>query len=52
MRLMYVFDYRETSGYVARVPEFVARLWTGSRFGRWLDYAPSEAGLQSWFEWN
>jgi len=25
MRLMYVFDYRKSSGYLCRVPEFLAK---------------------------
>lgn len=42
MRLMYVFDPRESTGYVVRVPEFVA--WVIVRLNRRLDYAPTPEG--------
>ena len=37
MRLVYVFDYMQAEGYVARVPEFLARIWI-RRSRRRLDY--------------
>lgn len=44
MKLMYVFDPRESSGYVMRVPEIVAKFVC--RFvARRLDYAPTEKGF-------
>lgn len=42
-RLMYVFDYREASGYVCRVPELLARVMV--RLVPQWDYAPTEEGL-------
>lgn len=43
MRLMYVFNPRESSGYLCRVPEFVAYVIYKLSRGRY-DYAPTEAG--------
>ena len=42
MRLMYVFNYREATGYLFRAPEFVARIFV--KFARGFDYAETEAG--------
>lgn len=47
MRLMYVFDFRATTGYVFRAPEFLARFICRRKWAhaRYLDYAPTEKGL-------
>lgn len=47
MRLMYVFDPRDTDGYLVRVPAILARLicTIGGRHGANLDYAPTTRGL-------
>ncbi len=58
-RLVYVFDPRQSSGYVARMPVFMARVLTSSRYRTFmlrlsvrlydriafLDYAVSESGI-------
>ena len=44
MRLMYVFNYREASGYLFRAPEAIARLFVRLARGTY-DYAPTEGGL-------
>jgi hypothetical protein len=43
-RLMYVFDPREATGYVCRLPEFLARILV--RVVRKWDYALDESGLR------
>lgn len=42
-KLVYVFDPREATGYVCRLPEFLARVLV--RVIRQWDYAPTEKGL-------
>jgi hypothetical protein len=45
MKLVYVFDYREATGYLFRAPVFIAKLfikfYRGSKF---YDYAELESG--------
>lgn len=42
MRLMYVFDPRESEGYLFRAPEFIARLFC--RLNGRYDYATTPEG--------
>lgn len=37
--MVYVFDYREKTGYSFRAPRLVARLVC--HFRKWYDYAPN-----------
>lgn len=44
MKLVYVFNYFESSGYLFRAPEWFARLFVRLSRGPY-DYAPTEAGM-------